>query len=128
MTHYIATFHTLSLIHICKTGKILRDRILDYAQKLTDIPKDKLDLVEGVILGPGGERLMGLAELATEALYSMEDSRHISAEATAQIKSNAYSFGCSFAEVEVDLSLCRIKAVSYTHLPLYGGHLHPRLR
>ncbi len=112
---------------ISKTGKILRDRILDYAQKLTDIPKDKLDLVEGVILGPGGERLMGLAELATEALYSMEDSRHISAEATAQIKSNAYSFGCSFAEVEVDLSLCRIKVLRLMNVHDCGKLVNPQL-
>ena len=112
---------------ISKTGKILSDRILDYAQKLTDIPKDKLDLVEGVILGPGGEKLMGLAELATEALYSMEDSRHISAEATAQIKSNAYSFGCSFAEVEVDLSLCRIKVLRLMNVHDCGKLVNPQL-
>ena len=105
----------------------MRDRILDYAQKLTDIPKDKLDLVEGVILGPGGERLMGLAELATEALYSMEDSRHITAEATAQIKSNAYSFGCSFAEVEVDMSLCKIKVLRLMNVHDCGKLVNPQL-
>ena len=41
--------------------------------------------------------LKSLGDLATESLYSLEHSQHITAETTAQIKSNAYSFGCSFA-------------------------------
>ncbi|MFR3290084.1 MAG: hypothetical protein ACLTSG_07295 [Lachnospiraceae bacterium] len=61
------------------------------------LPVSNLDLVEGkLIRTPDGEALMSLAELATEALYSMEDSRHITAEAAAQIKSSAYLiFSCS---------------------------------
>ncbi|HIR54930.1 MAG TPA: xanthine dehydrogenase molybdenum-binding subunit XdhA, partial [Candidatus Scatomorpha intestinigallinarum] len=97
---------------IAKTGALLRERILDYAHKLTRMPVSNLDLVEGrIVRKPDGEVLMDLAELATEALYSMEDSRHLTAEATAQIKSNAYSFGCSYAEVEVDMKLCKVKVL-----------------
>ena len=49
--------------------------------------------------------MKSLGDLATESLYSLENSQHITAETTAQIKSNAYSFGCSFAEVEVDIPM-----------------------
>ena len=52
---------------------------------------------------------MTLGELATEVLYSMTHSEHIAAESTYQIKSNAYSFGCTFADVEVDIALCKVK-------------------
>ena len=55
---------------------------------------------------------MTLGELATEVLYSLTNSEHITAESTYQIKSNAYSFGCSFAEVEVDIPLCKVKLLN----------------
>ena len=55
---------------IAKTGALLRERILDYAHKLTRMPVSNLDLVEGrIVRKPDGEVLMDLAELATEALY-----------------------------------------------------------
>ena len=44
---------------------------------------------------------MSVKELATTALYSFDHSVHLTAETTAHIKSNALSFGCCFAEVEV---------------------------
>ena len=112
---------------IDKTGKLLRSKILDYAAKLTGLPPEQLELREGVVENAAGERLMSLAELATEALYSMEDSRHITAEATAQIKSNAYSFGCSFAEVEVDMSMCRIKVTRLMNVHDCGKLINPQL-
>ena len=110
-----------------KTGKLLRSKILDYAAKLTGLPPEQLGLREGVVENAAGERLMSLAELATQALYSMEDSRHLTAEATAQIKSNAYSFGCSFAEVEVDMSMCRIKVTRLMNVHDCGKLINPQL-
>ncbi len=112
---------------IAKTGKILRGKILDYASKLSGRPADELELVEGAVCDVSGAKLMSLAELATEALYSMEDSRHITAEATAQIKSNAYSFGCSFAEVEVDMKLCKIKVTRLMNVHDCGKLVNPKL-
>lgn len=113
---------------IAKTGALLRERILDYAHKLTRMPVSNLDLVEGrIVRKPDGEVLMDLAELATEALYSMEDSRHITAEATAQIKSNAYSFGCSYAEVEVDMKLCKVKVLRLMNVHDCGKLVNPKL-
>jgi xanthine dehydrogenase molybdenum-binding subunit len=50
-----------------------------------------------------------MAELAGEAFYSMMHSEHLTAESTCQCKSNAYSFGCAFAEVEVDIPLCKVR-------------------
>ncbi|MBO1700156.1 molybdopterin-dependent oxidoreductase, partial [[Clostridium] symbiosum] len=66
------------------------------------------DLIDGNIVRMGdGEILMSLAELATEKLYSLTNNGHLTAESTYQAKTNAYSFGCTFAEVEVDIPACR---------------------
>lgn len=89
---------------IRQTGMLLKERILKYAQELTRMPPYNLDVVDGKIVRiTDGRELMTLEQLATEALYSLTNSQHITAESTAQIKSNAYSFGCTFAEVEVDI-------------------------
>ena len=70
---------------------------------------------------------MTLGELATESLYSLEHSQHITAETTAQIKSNAYSFGCSFAEVEVDIPMCKVKLLNIVNVHDCGTLINPAL-
>ena len=91
---------------IIQTGKALRERILNIAHEQTRMPVSNLDLVDGQIIRKSdGRVLKSLGELSTESLYSLESSQHITAETTAQIKTNAYSFGCSFAEVEVDIPM-----------------------
>ena len=62
-----------------------------------------------------------------ESLYSLEHSQHITAETTAQIKSNAYSFGCSFAEVEVDIPMCKVKLLNIVNVHDCGTLINPAL-
>lgn len=71
--------------------------------------------------------LMSLAELAITVLYSREHSEHITAEETAQIKTNAYSFGCSFAEVEVDIAMCTAKLKKIINIHDCGKIINPAL-
>jgi len=113
---------------IAKTGALLKERILSYAVALTDTPADKLDIVDGNIVNKADQRvLLPLSALATEALYSLENSIHITAESTAQIKSNAYSFGCAFAEVEVDIALCKVKLINLVNVHDCGRLINPAL-
>ena len=111
---------------IANVGAQFREKILDYAAWLTGRPTESLDLVEGNILA-GGEVLMSLATMATEATYSMEKSRYITAEDTTQVKSNAYSFGCAFAEVEVDIPLCKVKVLDLVNVHDCGNLINPQL-
>lgn len=113
---------------IRQTGLLLKDRILGYAHELTRMPANQLDLRDGNIVRVSDERvLMSLAELATEALYSLTHSEHLTAESTYQVKSNAYSFGCSFAEVEVDIPLCKVKLLNLVNVHDCGKLINPAL-
>ena len=113
---------------IRQTGQLLKEKILDYAHELTRMPVCNLDLVEGnIVRTTDGRVLLSLAELATEALYSLSDSRHITAESTYQIKSNAYSFGCTIAEVEVDIPLCKAKLLNVVNCHDAGKLINPAL-
>ena len=113
---------------IAQTGAMLKERILRYAQELTRQAYCLLDLVDGKIVRVSdGRVLMTLGELATEALYSLTNSQHITAESTYQIKNNAYSFGCSFAEVEVDIPLCKVKLLNLVNVHDCGTLINPAL-
>ncbi len=113
---------------IQQTGMLLKERILKYAQTLTRQAYHLLDLVDGNIVRISDSRvLMSLGELAMEALYSKENSQHLTAESTFQIKNNAFSYGCSFAEVEVDIPLCKVKLTRLLNVHDCGTLINPQL-
>ena len=113
---------------IRQTALLLRERILKYAHELTRMPPYNLDIVDGkIVRTTDGRELMTLGELSTEALYSMINSQHLSAESTAQIKSNAYSFGCTIAEVEVDIPMCKVKLLDIVNVHDAGKLINPAL-
>ena len=113
---------------ISKTAGLLKQKILDYAYILTNMPPAITDIKNSMIIRTTDNReLISLRDLATEALYSLSDSRHITAESTAQIKSNAYSFGCCFAEVEVDIDMCKAKLTKIINVHDCGKLINPAL-
>ncbi len=113
---------------IRQTALLLRERILTYAQELTRMPPYNLDIVDGkIVRTTDGRELMTLGELSTEALYSLTNSKHLSAESTSQIKSNAYSFGCTIAEVEVDIPMCKVKLLDIVNVHDAGTLINPAL-
>ena len=113
---------------IRQTALLLKEHILKYAHELTRMPEYNLDIIDGKIVRvTDGRELMSLGELSTEALYSLNHSQHLSAESTAQIKSNAYSFGCTFAEVEVDIPMCKVKLLDLVNVHDAGKLINPAL-
>ena len=113
---------------IMKTAQALREKILQIAHLQTRMPISNLDLVDGQIIRKSDGRILkSLGDLSMESIYSMEHSQHITAETTAQIKSNAYSFGCTFAEVEVDIPMCKVKLLNLVNVHDCGRLINPAL-
>jgi xanthine dehydrogenase molybdenum-binding subunit len=113
---------------ITQTGLQLKEKILTYANELTRVPVYQLDIEDSnIIRTTDGRVLMTLGELATEALYSLTHSVHLTAESTYQIKSNAYSFGCCIAEVEVDIPLCKVTLKKIINVHDCGKLINPAL-
>ena len=113
---------------IRQTAELLKEKIIRTAHDLTRQMKENLDIVNGNIVRiTDGEILMSLGELATEKLYSLSDNGHLTAESSYQIKNNAYSFGCTFAEVEVDIPACRAQVVDILNVHDCGRLINPAL-
>ncbi|GHT65053.1 xanthine dehydrogenase molybdenum-binding subunit XdhA [Spirochaetia bacterium] len=114
---------------INKVALLLKEKILRCASEYTRMPVSNLDIIDGniVLTTNDNQILCPLAELATETLYHVDHAEHLTAESTAQVKTNAFSFGCSFAEVEVDIPLGKIKLLDLVNVHDCGRLINPRL-
>ena len=113
---------------IRQTGELLKEKIIETAHELTRQMKENLDIVNGnIVRTTDGEILMSLGELATEKLYSLTNNGHLTAESSYQIKNNAYSFGCTFVEVEVDIPGCKAQVTDILNVHDCGRLINPAL-
>lgn len=113
---------------IRQTATLLKEKILDAACELTRQIKENMDIVNGkIVRTTDGSILMTMEELAMEKLYSLTNNGHLTAESSCQIKNNAYSFGCTFAEVEVDIPACRAEVIDILNVHDCGKLINPAL-
>ncbi|MBR0090264.1 MAG: xanthine dehydrogenase molybdenum-binding subunit XdhA [Lachnospiraceae bacterium] len=113
---------------IRQTGEMLREKILHYGEQLTGHKAAELDIAEGnLVRRPGGRILMSLKELAMTVQYDPVHSDHITAESTFTIRNNAYSFGCTFVEVEVDVPMCKVTIKNMVNVHDCGNLINPAL-
>jgi xanthine dehydrogenase molybdenum-binding subunit len=109
-------------------GEAFKEKILQSAYEYTRMQPYLLDIVEGnIVRVTDGRVLMSLGDLAKEALYNKEHSEHLSMEKTTTSRSNAYSFGCCFAEIEVDIPMCKIKILKIINVHDAGTIINPAL-
>ena len=111
---------------IKKVGEEFREKLLSYAAELFP-DADGLTIVDRHIADGSGEKLISLADLALNAFYSLEHSVHITAEDTNHCKDNTFSFGCCFAEVEVDIPVGKIKVLRIVNVHDSGRLINPQL-
>jgi xanthine dehydrogenase molybdenum-binding subunit len=111
-----------------KTALMLKEKILKAAALYTKIPAAELDIVNGDIVNTSlnNKNICSLEELVIDTMYHTEHSGHFTAEATAQVKSNALSLGCAFAEVEVDIPFCKIKLLEMVNCHDCGTLINPK--
>ncbi len=113
---------------IRQTADLLREKILKYASDLTRQAVYNMDIVDGNIIRKEDKLvLMSLKELAMTAQYNPVHSEHITAESTYTIRNNAYSFGCTFVEVEVDIAMCKAQVTRIVNVHDCGKVINPAL-
>ena len=113
---------------IRQTSELLKRKILEYACELTRQATYNMDIIDSNIVRiTDGRVLMSLSELSMTAQYNPVHSEHLTAESTYTIRNNAYSFGCTFAEVEVDIPMCKVKLLNILNVHDCGKLINPAL-
>ena len=110
-----------------KTAEMMKDKILEYASWKLKMDQQTLDIRNNMIVTAEGEELLTMEALATEALYSLERSVHITAEATSHCKENTFASGACFAEVEVDMPLGKVNVLKIINVHDSGILMNPKL-
>lgn len=105
----------------------LRRKILDYAQTLTGLSPEKMDIVNGNLVDSEKHPLVSLEELALNSYYNREVANVLTADISHHLKSNCLISGACFAQVEVDISLCKVKVLEIYDVMDCGRIINPAL-
>lgn len=113
-----------------QTAEILRQKILNRAALLYNEDEEKLNLTYEHVVAADGTVLGSIADVALKMQYINDikiDSEHITAESTYTMRNNAFSFGASFVDLEVDVSIGKIKINRVVAVHDSGTILNPQL-
>ena len=113
---------------IYETAAVFREKVLRRAAGMLKVPQESLEIEDGVIISvPEGKELLTMRDVAMDAYYNFEDQDVITAEKTVQLKTNALSLGCCFADVEVNLATGRITVNELVNVHDCGRQINPQL-
>ena len=120
------TYVTGKAIRLC--GEQFRQKLLERAARRFDLPVALLEVAgDRIVRRTTGQTVVTLGDLAQDAFYALDGSEHITAEVTSHCTDNTFSFGCCFAEVEVDLALGRVKILDLINVHDSGVLINPAL-
>ncbi|OIQ60894.1 xanthine dehydrogenase molybdenum-binding subunit [Moorella thermoacetica] len=103
---------------VARAAAEVKEKILDFAWGMTDIPAHALDIKgANIVYKHSGEVVMPLAEVALHTYYDTVFAKPITSDTSNNARVNAFVFGVTFAEVEVDLKTGRIDV-----LEIYNVH------
>ena len=111
-----------------KTAAALKAKMIDYASFMLKIPIENLDIIKNFIVDKvTKEELLPISELAVTSFYSLDKSIHLSSEETYHCKENTFSSGVCFAEIEVDMTIGKVKVLNIVNVHDSGILINPKL-
>ena len=115
---------------IKECGKLFKKNICDYAVIMLEGKKkvDDLDVVDNYVVDKNSkEKLLSVADIALNSFYSVAHNQHITAEKTTSLTTNTFASGCTFMDLEVDMSLGLINIKKVVSVHDSGTLLNPAL-
>lgn len=114
-----------------QTANLLKEKILQRGALLLSKKLEDVELKDEMIIEKdSGKNLLSISDVAVQMQYSNSEvfnSEHITAESTFTAKSNAFAFGASFADIEVDVPIGKIKINKILAVHDSGKILNPQL-
>jgi len=111
-----------------KAALEVKEKILGFAQSMTDIPAQCLDLVEqNVVYKLSGEFVLTLESVALQSYYDRLKAKPITSDVSNNARITAIPFGVTFAEVEVDIKTGKIEVLEIYNVHDSGKIVNPKM-
>lgn len=111
-----------------KAALEVKNKILEFAHRMTDIPAHLLELSQqSIVYKYSGESVLTLAEVAMQSYYDPILAKPITSDVSNNARINAVPFGVTFAEVEVDIKTGKIKILEIYNVHDSGKIVNPQL-
>ena len=111
-----------------KAAEEIKAKVLDRARSMMDIPTESLDVVDAwIVYKHSGEKIRPLSEVALESYYNMDSAAPITADVTHNARVNAFAYGCTFVEVEVDIATGKVEVLEIYNVHDAGRLINPQL-
>ncbi|MFZ5649002.1 MAG: xanthine dehydrogenase subunit XdhA [Bacillota bacterium] len=111
-----------------KAAEEIKARVLDYARVMTDIPSMALDTADGwIVYKHDGKKVIPVSKVALDSCYNQVSAAPITADVTNNARVNALAYGCTFAEVEVDITTGKVEVLEIYNVHDSGKIINPKL-
>ncbi|ODA41205.1 xanthine dehydrogenase molybdenum-binding subunit XdhA [Desulfosporosinus sp. BG] len=111
-----------------KAALEVKEKILGFAASMTDIPVDRIDLVDQkIVYKHSGESVLTLEQVAMQSYYDLLRAKPITSDISNNARINAIPFGVTFAEVEVDIKTGKIEVLEIYNVHDSGTIVNPKM-
>lgn len=111
-----------------KAAQDMKEKILEHVRGMTDLAPEMLEIKEAnIVYKHSGQVVMPLAQAALHSYYDKVFAKPITSDITNNARLNSFSFGATFAEVEVDLKTGRIDILEIFNIHDAGKIINPLL-
>lgn len=112
-------------------GEKLKKRILERSievELVKGLKVEDIDIIKNNVVDKKSNKVLcSVSDVAIHSLYSQTNAEHIVAEHTQQTLTNAFASGCTFADIEIDMELGKIKILDIINMHDSGTVLNPAL-
>ncbi len=95
---------------VFEAAEVIKEKIITYAKLITDSQVAKMTIVNGNVVSAENteEVVVSLNTLAIDSYYNKDRGGQITADVSHKTQTNAFSYGCTFVDLTVDIPLCKV--------------------
>ncbi len=112
---------------VAKAAREIKQKVINVASRMSSHNKKNLDIIENNIVNvEKNEILFPIDDVALESFYHPVHAEPITADVSKNVRSNAFAYGASFAEIEVDMRTGKIEILDIINVHDSGTIINPK--
>ncbi len=95
---------------VFEAAEEIKGKIITYAGLITGLKAETLTIVAGNVVSADNLKkvIISLKDLAIDSYYHKDRGGQITADVSHKTRTNAFSYGCTFVDLTVDIPLCKV--------------------